>query len=153
MTIDSARFKKLCLALEGATEVPHVDRLAYRTTRKIFATLPPDGRTANLLLVPELQAAIIEAMPHAFSPVPGGWGRMGYTTVDLARVTEPELVRVLKEAHSLASEPKNKPSKTTAKPPKATAKPSKATAKPSKATAKPSKATAKPSKATAKRRP
>lgn len=117
--VTAARFKKLCLSLEGTTEVPHVDRLAYRTPRKIFATLPPDGRTANLLLVPELQAAIVEAMPHAFSPVPGGWGRMGFTTVDLAKVDEADLVKVLQESHALASEPpkrKRPPAKTPPKP-------------------------------------
>lgn len=103
--VTAARFRQLCLSLAGTSEVPHVDRLAYRTPRKIFATLPPDGETANLLLVPELQAAVVEALPHAFQPVPGGWGRMGYTTVDLRKVDESELVRVLDEAHSLASEP------------------------------------------------
>jgi hypothetical protein len=100
--ITPARFVALALALEGATEVAHVDRRAFRTTRKIFATLAPDGRSANLLLEPELQAAVIEAMPHAFRPVPGGWGRMGYTTVELEAVSEDELVRVLREAHALA---------------------------------------------------
>jgi hypothetical protein len=108
--ITAARFKQLCLSLEGTSEVPHFDRLAYRTKRKIFATLPPDGETANLLLVAELQAAVVEELPHAFQPVPGGWGRMGYTTVDLAKVTEAELLPVLRESHALASEPvKRKP--------------------------------------------
>ena len=103
--ITAARFKQLCLSLEGTSEVPHVDRLAYRTKRKIYATLPPDGHTANLLLVPELQAAVVESLPRAFEPVAGGWGRMGYTTVDLAKVTEAELLPVLRESHALASEP------------------------------------------------
>lgn len=103
--VTAARFKQLCLALAGTSEVPHQERLAYRTPRKIFATLPPDGLTANLLLVPELQAAVVETLPHAFQPVAGGWGRMGYTTVDLRVVDESELVRVLHEAHALASEP------------------------------------------------
>lgn len=108
--ITAARFKQLCLSLPGTSEVPHVDRLAYRTPRKIYATLPPDGRTANLLLVPELQAAVVEELSHAFQPVPGGWGRMGYTTVELAKVDEGDLVPVLREAHALASEPaKRKP--------------------------------------------
>ena len=119
--IKPTRFKALCLSLEGATEAPHMERTAFRA-RKIFATLPPDGRTANLLLTPDLQAAVIEAMPHAFSPVPGGWGRMGFTTVDLTNVTEAALTPVLHEAHALASEPaprkaraKTKASKTSAK--------------------------------------
>lgn len=111
--ITAERFRALCLGLHGASEVPHFDRAAFRV-RKMFATLPPDGRTANLLLVPELQAAVVDAMPHAFSPVAGGWGRMGYTTVDLARVSEDELVPVLRESHALASEPpKKKPKAST----------------------------------------
>lgn len=119
--VTAARFQQLCRALEGTSEVPHFDRLAYRTKRKMFATLPPDGRTANLLLVPELQAAVVEALPHAFQPVAGGWGRMGYTTVDLAAVAEDELVRVLRESHALASEPAKRTPK--AKPAAATPKP------------------------------
>jgi hypothetical protein len=61
----------------------------------------PDGATANLLLVPELQAAIVEAMPGIFSPVPG----------DLHRVDEAALERVLREAHALASEPPKRSAK------------------------------------------
>jgi hypothetical protein len=113
--VTPARLRALALALPDTTEVPHMERTAYRTPRKIFATVPPDGLTANLLLVPELQAAVIEALPEAFAPVPGGWGRMGFTTVDLRVVKEADLRRVLGEAHALASEPprkKRKPSST-----------------------------------------
>ena len=103
--VTAARFRALALALPGAIEVPHMERAAFRTARRIFATLPPDGATANLLLVPELQAAVVESMPKAFAPVHGGWGKMGYTTVDLRVVSEADLRRVLTEAHALASEP------------------------------------------------
>ena len=104
--VSAARFKELASAFEGTSVVPHMERLAFRTTRKIFATLPPDGLTANLLLDATLQEAAVEARPNAFSPVPGGWGRMGYTTVDLGVVEEADLVRVLTKAHALASEKK-----------------------------------------------
>ncbi len=100
-----ARFRKLALSLDGVTEVPHLARTAFRTRRAIIATLPPDGRSANLKLNLELQATVVAAAPHAFSPVPGGWGRLGYTTVDLQVVTEAVLVSALKEAHWLASAP------------------------------------------------
>jgi hypothetical protein len=110
--VTAARFRKLALSLPDATEVPHMERAAFRTPRKIFATLPPDGETANLLLVPELQAAVIEAIPDAFRPVHGGWGKMGFTTVDLRVVKEADLKRVLAEAHAIASEPARKRPKT-----------------------------------------
>ena len=32
-------FRKLVLALDGVEERPHMDRTAFRTKRKIFATL------------------------------------------------------------------------------------------------------------------
>lgn len=104
--VSSERFKELAASFAGTSVVPHMDRIAFRTTRKIFATLPPDERTANLLLDATLQEAAMEARPKAFSPVPGGWGRMGYTVVDLSAVDEIDLMRVLTEAHALASEKK-----------------------------------------------
>lgn len=109
--ISAARFREIALSLEGALEVPHWDRAAFRTKRRIFATLPPDGESANLLLDLDLQEAVCDALPGAFSPVPGGWGRMGYTTVDLRAVSEPDLVRALTEAHARACEPKKKPAR------------------------------------------
>ncbi|WAS91426.1 MmcQ/YjbR family DNA-binding protein [Nannocystis punicea] len=107
--ISAARFREIALSFEGASEVPHMDRAAFRTKRRIFATLPPDAATANLLLDRDLQEALCEAKPEAFAPVPGGWGRMGYTTVNLRVVSEPDLIGVLTEAHERASVPKKKP--------------------------------------------
>ncbi len=82
-----------------------MERAAFRTKRRIFATVPPDGQSANLALDLDLQEAVCEALPDAFSPVPGGWGRMGYTTVSLRAVSEEDLTRALKVAHARASEP------------------------------------------------
>ena len=107
--VSAARFRELALSFEGAIEVPHMDRAAFRTARRIFATMPPDGASANLLLDPDLQEAVCEMLPKAFAPVPGGWGRMGYTTVNLRVVSEADLIRALTEAHGRASEPKTRP--------------------------------------------
>lgn len=107
--ISAKRFREIALSFEGAIEVPHMERAAFRTKRRIFATLPPDGATANLMLELDLQEALCEAKPEAFAPVPGGWGRMGYTTVNLRVVSEPDLIQALTEAHARASEPKKKP--------------------------------------------
>lgn len=106
--ISAARFREIALSFAGASEVPHMDRAAFRTTRRIFATLPPGNATANLMLERDLQEALCEAKPEAFVPAPGGWGRMGYTTVDLRVVSEADLVEALREAHR-ASEPKKRP--------------------------------------------
>ena len=103
--ISGPRLREIALALPDASEAPHFDRTAFRTPRRIFCTLPADGLTANLMLEPDVQMAVCEAFPTAFSPVPGGWGRMGATTVDLGVVSEANLKAALLEAHARASEP------------------------------------------------
>ena len=63
MAVTKARVRKLALALEGATEVVHVDRPAFRTKRKIFATLPPDEQAVNLMFDRPTQEFFCEQAP------------------------------------------------------------------------------------------
>jgi hypothetical protein len=114
MPVSAVRAKKLALALEGASERPHFDRTALRTPRKTFATLAGDGCDINLMFDPELRDFYCEQAPHAFAPVPGGWGRMGATRCDLKKIDEATLLSALKAAHALAA-PKPKAPKSTAK--------------------------------------
>jgi hypothetical protein len=94
---DAGDLRGLALALDGATAAPHVDRTAFKVKR-IFATLASDGATANLKLAEDEQALKCAVAPEAFRPVPGGWGRMGWTTVELGAVTVDELAEVLRIA-------------------------------------------------------
>lgn len=82
--------RRLALALEGTTEAPHVDRRAFRVAR-IFATLAPDGTTANLRLAPNEQDLKCLLQPAAFAPVPNRWGAQGWTTVRLEAIALPDL--------------------------------------------------------------
>ena len=102
--------RDLALALPGVTEVPHMERRAFRTTRRMFATVAADEASANLLFDPVLQAAWIEEAPAAFAPVSGGWGRMGYTTLVLPKLDAALVKRILADSHALAA-PKAKPKK------------------------------------------
>lgn len=88
-----ARFRKLALSLEGVLEVPHMERAAFRTKRKIFATLGSDKRV-NLKIEPiDRREGLMEAFPDVFHSL-GGWTRLGYVAVELARVDD-ELLREL----------------------------------------------------------
>jgi hypothetical protein len=107
MAVTSAQARRLALALAGACETPHMSRTAFRTTRKIFATLAGDGADLNLMLDPDLLDFYCEHAPDAFTPVPGGWGRLGATRCDLGRVDEATLRSALEAAHGLA-QPKPK---------------------------------------------
>lgn len=107
MSVDAKRARELARALPAVHEVPHFDRLAFRTPRKMFATLGPAGDDLNLMFDPHLRDFFCEQAPHAFAPVAGGWGRMGATRCELAAVDEATLNSALIAAHQLAA-PKSK---------------------------------------------
>ena len=102
MAVTPARARKLALSLENVAEKPHVDRTAFRTPRKIFATLAGDGSDINLMFDLDHQEFYCAQDP-AFTPLPGGWGRMGITRCDLAIVEEDALLGALTAAHGLAA--------------------------------------------------
>lgn len=110
--ITSKRFSELATALPNTTAVPHMDRTAFRTPQRIFVTLAGDGSDANFKLSPELQELLVSARPKVFAPVPGGWGRMGWTRADLRVAEEADLRDAFAGAHALgAAVTKKKPRK------------------------------------------
>ena len=74
-----------------------MERAAFRTKRKIFATLGTDKRV-NLVIEPaEQRDALMASFPDTFFSL-GGWTRLGYVGVDLATVDEALLTELLTEA-------------------------------------------------------
>ena len=101
--------RRLALALEGTTQAPHFDRAAFKVAR-IYVTLAADGKTANFKLTPDEQDFKCMMLPEAFSPVPNAWGRQGWTTATLAKLTAADLASALETAwrHALAKKPARK---------------------------------------------
>lgn len=89
--------RRLAMALEGTTQTPHFDRAAFRVSRN-YATLAADHKSANLKLLPDEQALIVEMHVGAFTPVAGKWGEQGWTTVQLAGVSNDVLTHALQMA-------------------------------------------------------
>jgi hypothetical protein len=82
-----ADFRKMALRMPEAVEGSHFGNVDFRVGGKIFATLSlaKEGYGV-LLLTPEQQAGMVADAPEVFSPVSGGWGKMGATRVHLAKV-------------------------------------------------------------------
>ena len=93
--------RRAALALDGTTEAPHFDRAAFKVAR-IYVTLTADGRTANFRFPPEEQELKCLTAPDVFAPIPNAWGRQGWTTATLARLSAAELESVLRIAWSAA---------------------------------------------------
>jgi hypothetical protein len=89
--------RRLALALPGAEEKSHFDKADFRVKNKIFASLKDDA-TGVIKLLPEQQAMMVDAEPKVFKPIPGGWGRKGWTFVVLANADELTLKSALQTA-------------------------------------------------------
>ena len=89
--------RRLALSLEGTVEAPHFDRAAFKVAR-IYATLPPDGLTANFRFSPDEQEFKCMLAPTAFAPVPNAWGKQGWTTARLSELSPDDLKAALETA-------------------------------------------------------
>ena len=104
---DAADFVRLALALPDTAEYPHFDRRAFKA-RVTFATLAPDGSSANLKFSPEEQEFKCLLAPDAFAPIANAWGRRGWTVAMLAALSEDELRAALEMAFAHAKAKKRK---------------------------------------------
>jgi hypothetical protein len=104
-----ADVRKAALALEGVTEIDHFKRPAYRTTKRIFAVMRPDGLYLNL--PDERKEFLFAADDKTF--VKYMWGKTANVIVQIEQVSKKELEALVREAwtHNLPAE---KPTKKTA---------------------------------------
>lgn len=92
MTRDDAL--ALALALPETEAAPHFDRTAVKVLKgRIFATFGKAG-DLNVKLAPDEQEMFVESGGGTVAAIAGGWGRQGWTRVELARADGP-LVRSL----------------------------------------------------------
>jgi hypothetical protein len=100
-TAQIALFRKLALRLEGAIESSHMNHPDFRLNNRIFATLSYQDKGCGVLkLTTEQQQAFLTDQPHIFSPVQGGWGRMGMTFIHLDQADESIMAGALKTAYN-----------------------------------------------------
>lgn len=114
----AADIRKLALALDGVAEVDHFARPSFRTSKRIFAVIRPDGLWLNL--PEERKEFLLEADPACF--VKYMWGKRVNVIVQPERVSKAELAALIREAWAFSLPPPPK-AKAKAKPKPAAAKP------------------------------
>lgn len=97
MMASGEEFRRLALALDGTCEAPHFDRAAFKVAR-IYATLGPDGRSANLKLTPDEQELKCLLAPDLFRALDNAWGRQGWTSLDVSAASKAEIENALRLA-------------------------------------------------------
>jgi len=85
-------FRAIALLLPEVEAGAHTGHPDLRIRGKVFATLWPDEDRAVVKLTPDEQEIRTDAEPDVFSPIPGAWGRRGWTNLDLTTAEE-ETVR------------------------------------------------------------
>ena len=111
MTVASD-IRKIALALEGVTEIDHFARPAFRTTRRIFAVIRPDG--LFLHLPEERKEFLFEADPGTF--VKYMWGKTANVIVQYEQVSGKELEALIREAWEFNHPPPPRTTKPARKP-------------------------------------
>ncbi len=89
-----AEVRKIALALDGVTEVDHFGRPSWRTKKRIFAVMRPDGLYLNL--DDERKEFLFAADPKTF--VKYMWGKRSNVIVQIERVGKVELAALIREA-------------------------------------------------------
>lgn len=97
----AADIRKIALALEGVTEIDHWGRPAFRTKKRIFAVIRPDG--LYLHLPDERKEFLFAADPRAF--VKYMWGKTANVIVQPERVSKKELNGLMAEAWAFSRPP------------------------------------------------
>jgi len=93
--------RKITLSFDGVTEVDHWNRPAWRTSKRIFAVMRPDG--LFLHLPDERKEFLFAADPDAF--VKYMWGKTANVIVQLPKVSKKELTALLREAYECCLPP------------------------------------------------
>ena len=106
----SADIRKLALALDGVSEIDHFARPAFRTKKRIFAVIRPDG--LYLHLPDERKEFLFEADPKAF--VKYMWGKTANVIVQTDRISKKELAALIREAWEFNLPPPPKPKRKSA---------------------------------------
>jgi len=104
--VSIATVRQMALSFPETDEHPHFERKAFRVKKKIFATLSEKDMTVSLKLNPVDQSVFCAFDKSIIYPVPGGWGRMGFTFVNLKKVKKAMFADALKTAYCTVAPPK-----------------------------------------------
>ncbi len=92
-------FRKVALSFPETTEAPHFDRSAFRTPRRIFATMQAEKSLANLKFSIIDQDVFCRINPEMIYPIPNKWGLQGWTQINLKKISGKLLRDALETAY------------------------------------------------------
>jgi len=93
--IDISTFRQMALSFEEVVEMPHFEKASFRVNKKIFATLNAEAETAVIKLTEVEQSVFCGYDRTVMYPVNGGWGKQGWTVINLKTISHEILLDAL----------------------------------------------------------
>jgi hypothetical protein len=90
--------KKIALGFPGVEEKKHFEKPDFRVKNKIFAVLHLDKNCVVVKLSGIDQSVFCAFDDTVIYPVPGGWGRRGWTMINLKKVKKAMLLDAVSTA-------------------------------------------------------
>ena len=81
----------ICMSFPEVTESPHFEKTSFRVGNKIFATLKNDDGLLVVKLSELDQSVFVDIGSGNITPVPGSWGRKGWTQVFIQEIESRDL--------------------------------------------------------------
>ena len=94
--VTTAGIRKFVLSLPGVEEVDHFGRPSFRTKKRVFIVVRPDG--LNVMVPDERKEFLFAAAPEVF--VKKMWGKRPYMLVQPDKIGKAELEGLIREAHA-----------------------------------------------------
>jgi hypothetical protein len=99
--ITASEVRSIALSFEATGEQPHFNRTAFTIKKKIFATLSFEDKTLNVKFNPQVQFIFCPPESNVIFAIPNGWGKQGWTTIDLNKANKKLVKSALQEAYNL----------------------------------------------------
>ncbi len=80
--------KTLATSFPKVTEEPHFEKTSFRVKGKIFLTYDQKTDRATIKLSPTDQD-VFSLGDHGIAPVDNKWGKLGWTMIELDRISKP----------------------------------------------------------------
>jgi predicted DNA-binding protein (MmcQ/YjbR family) len=87
--------RKLALSFPEAEEMPHFEKASFRIKKKIFATLDAKNKRCVVKLSAVDQSVFCAYDKTIIYPIKGGWGKQGWTIIELKKVPKKLLMDAL----------------------------------------------------------
>ena len=93
--IDTGTFRQMALSFEESVEQPHLNKTSFRVNKRIFATLDAVAGKIVVKLSEVEQSVFCGYDRSVMHPVNGGWGKQGWTLINLKTVSAEILLDAL----------------------------------------------------------